>query len=57
MEEKLKIIKQYILENINCEAIVLFGSYARESQNEESDIVFNAEIKTLRFFADLIFAI
>ena len=38
MEEKLKIIKQYILENINCEAIVLFGSYARESQNEESDI-------------------
>ena len=38
MKEKLKIIKQYILENINCEAIVLFGSYARESQNEESDI-------------------
>ena len=35
MEEK---IKEIILKNIECEAIVLFGSYARGTQNEESDI-------------------
>ena len=35
MEEK---IKQLILNKIDCEAIVLFGSYARGTQNAESDI-------------------
>lgn len=38
MEEKLKIIKEAILEKIDCEAILLFGSYARGTQNTESDI-------------------
>lgn len=38
MEEKLEIIKKIILEKIDCEAIVLFGSYARGTQNNESDI-------------------
>lgn len=38
MEEKLKIIKETILEKIDCEAILLFGSYARGTQNKESDI-------------------
>ena len=38
MEKKLEIIKNKILEKIECEAIVLFGSYARQTQNQESDI-------------------
>lgn len=38
MEEKIKIIKKLILENVDCDAIVLFGSYARGTQNAESDI-------------------
>ena len=38
MEEKIEIIKKKILEKIECEAIVLFGSYARNTQNSESDI-------------------
>ena len=38
MEQKLEIIKKTILEKIECEAIVLFGSYARGTQNNESDI-------------------
>ena len=38
MKEILDIIKKFILENIDCDAIVLFGSYARETQNAESDI-------------------
>ena len=38
MEEKIEIIKNKILEKIPCEAIVLFGSYARNTQNSESDI-------------------
>lgn len=38
MEERLKIIKKIILEKIECEAIILFGSYARGTQNRESDI-------------------
>lgn len=38
MEEKLETIKRMILEKIDCEAIVLFGSYARGTQNVESDI-------------------
>ncbi len=35
MEEK---IKEIILKELECEAIVLFGSYARGTQNSESDI-------------------
>lgn len=35
MKEK---IVEIILNNIKCQGIVLFGSYARETQNEESDI-------------------
>lgn len=35
MEEK---IKEILLNEIECEAIVLFGSYARGTQNSESDI-------------------
>lgn len=38
MKEILDIIKKFILENVDCEAIVLFGSYARGTQNAESDI-------------------
>ena len=38
LEEKIEIIKNKILEKIQCEAIVLFGSYARNTQNSESDI-------------------
>lgn len=38
MEEKLEIAKKIILEKIDCEAIILFGSYARGTQNAESDI-------------------
>ena len=38
MEYKIEIIKNKILEKVQCEAIVLFGSYARGTQNEESDI-------------------
>lgn len=38
MEEILDIIKKFILENVDCDAIVLFGSYARGTQNAESDI-------------------
>lgn len=35
MEEK---IKEIILKKIECESIVLFGSYARGTQNAESDV-------------------
>lgn len=35
MEEK---IKEALLNELECEAIVLFGSYARGTQNSESDI-------------------
>ena len=38
MEEKRKIIKETILKKVDCEAILLFGSYARGTQNTESDI-------------------
>lgn len=38
MEEKIESIKKIVLEKIECEAIVLFGSYARGTQNRESDI-------------------
>lgn len=35
MEEK---IVKILLNNLDCEAIILFGSYARGTQNNESDI-------------------
>lgn len=38
MEEKLEIIKKIILEKFECEAIILFGSYARGTQRIDSDI-------------------
>lgn len=45
MDEVIEKIKQKILEVIDCEAIVLFGSYSRGTQNQESDIdiAFKAE--------------
>lgn len=42
MEEK---IVKILLNNIDCEAIVLFGSYARGTQNAESDIDIAIKIK------------
>ena len=38
MEPKLEEIKKIILNKIECEAIILFGSYSRGTQNSESDI-------------------
>lgn len=38
MKKIQEIIKETILSKIDCKAIVLFGSYARGSQNAESDI-------------------
>lgn len=32
------LIVKVILKNIQCEAIILFGSYARETQNSNSDV-------------------
>ncbi len=37
-KETLEKIKNKLLEAIECEAIVLFGSFARGTQNDESDI-------------------
>lgn len=38
MEEILNKLKSRLIDELNCEAIVLFGSYARGTQNAESDI-------------------
>lgn len=38
MENILEKVKNKLIEKIECEAIVLFGSFARGTQNEESDI-------------------
>ena len=38
MKETIDKIQEIIIEELNCEAIVLFGSYSRNTQNEESDI-------------------
>ena len=38
MKETLETIKKIILNKLECEAIVLFGSYARGTQNNKSDI-------------------
>ncbi|MCI8383980.1 MAG: nucleotidyltransferase domain-containing protein [Clostridia bacterium] len=38
MEKRIEIIKETILNKMDCEAIILFGSYVRGTQNTESDI-------------------
>ncbi len=38
MEETLNNLKDKIMEEIKCKAIILFGSFARGTQNEKSDI-------------------
>ena len=38
LKEKLEEVRKYLVEKIECEAIVIFGSYARNTQNSESDI-------------------
>ena len=42
MEEK---IVKILLNNLDCEAIVLFGSYSRGTQNAESDIDISIKVK------------
>lgn len=42
MEEK---IVKILLNNLDCEAIVLFGSYSRGTQNAESDIDIAIKVK------------
>lgn len=37
-EEKIENIKNILLRKFECDVIILFGSYARNTQNEESDI-------------------
>lgn len=38
LNEKLEIIKEFLIKECDPQAIVLFGSYARNTQNKESDI-------------------
>lgn len=38
MEEIIEKIKKKLIQTIDCEAIVLFGSYSRGTQNADSDI-------------------
>lgn len=38
IKHELEIIKEYIIKKFDPLAIILFGSYSRGSQNEESDI-------------------
>lgn len=38
MEKTIDKIKKAIIEKFNCDAVILFGSYSRHTQNEESDI-------------------
>lgn len=45
IKEKLEIIKQYLINNFECEAILLFGSYARNTHNAESDIDLAIKLK------------
>lgn len=37
-EKKFENIKNILLKKFECEVIILFGSYVRNTQNEESDI-------------------
>lgn len=45
IKEKLELIKKYLIDNFKCEAIVLFGSYSRNTQNAESDIDIAIKLK------------
>lgn len=45
IKEKLESAKQYLVSNFECEAILLFGSYARNSQNAESDVDLAIKVK------------
>lgn len=45
IKEKLELIKKYLIDNFKCEAIVLFGSYSRNTQNTESDIDIAIKLK------------
>ena len=45
IKEKLESAKQYLISNFECEAILLFGSYARNSQNAESDVDLAIKVK------------
>ena len=45
IKEKLELIKKYLTDNFKCEAIVLFGSYSRNTQNAESDIDIAIKLK------------
>ena len=38
MEDILEKIKNTLIEKLDCEAIILFGSFARGTQNQDSDI-------------------
>ena len=38
IKEKLEEAKQYLIKEIKCDAIILFGSYSRNTQNKESDV-------------------
>lgn len=38
MKEIIEVLKDKLLQSLDCEAIVLFGSYARGTQTKESDI-------------------
>lgn len=38
IKQELEIIKEYIIKEFDPLAIILFGSFSRNSQNEESDI-------------------
>lgn len=38
MEEKLKEITEILKAKLSCEAVILFGSYARKEQRPDSDI-------------------
>lgn len=54
IKEELEKVKQYLVEQLECEAIVLFGSYSRNTQNSESDvdlaIKFKREIQPKELF-------
>lgn len=45
IKEKLEKVKEYLLTHFKCEAILLFGSYARDTQNAESDVDLAIKLK------------
>lgn len=38
IKDKLEELKKYLIDKFECEAIVIFGSYSRNTQNAESDV-------------------